>query len=180
MKLKLVRLVATSLFLLAAAVVSAAVPSKEPCELPPKLGSEIASKYPRTKVVALGDLTRDNQRFFQEDHDGACPGLAKVDFYGDGKPTLALVLTTRSDTKEKAYLLVAHKVGALWKMRMLDTAEGAPTPVVWVQPPGKYRDVDGKKEIKATRPVIVFAGYEAWAIVYAWTGNAVTKVWIAD
>jgi RHS repeat-associated protein len=48
------------------------------------------------------------------------------------------------------------------------------------QPPGEYRDVYGKKEIRATRPVIVFAGYESWAIVYAWTGKHIAKVWIAD
>jgi len=32
-------------------------------------------------------------------------------------------------------------------------------------------DVYGKKEIRATSPVMVFAGYESWAILYAWTGG---------
>jgi hypothetical protein len=32
----------------------------------------------------------------------------------------------------------------------------------------------------AKRPVIVFCKYEAWAIVYSWTGTRVDKVWISD
>lgn len=62
----------------------------------------------------------------------------------------------------------------------MDTADGAPAPVVWSQPAGEYRDVYGKKEIRATRPVIVFTGYESWSILYAWTGSKVTKIWLRD
>jgi hypothetical protein len=38
----------------------------------------------------------------------------------------------------------------------------------------------GQKKIRATRPVIVFCGYEAWAILYAWTGKDVIKIQLAD
>ena len=60
----------------------------------------------------------------------------------------------QSDTKQKAKLVVAHQVGGQWKTVILDTADGAPVPVVWSQPPGQYRDVYGKKEIRATKPVM--------------------------
>lgn len=150
------------------------------CDLSRSLQREIATKYPGRKVVTLPDLGEDDRGFFQKDHGNACPGLTKVDFYGDGKPTLALVLIPRDGAKGKADLVVAHQVGRNWKVVLLDTAEGPPVPVVWSQPPGKYRDVDGKREIRAARPVIVFTGYESWAIVYAWTGKSVSKVWIAD
>lgn len=180
MKLKAMRLATLSLILLGARPALPAGRSKDACELAPELASEVVDSYPNAKVVTLGDLTPDNKKFFQEDHHSACPGLAEVDFYGDGKPTLALVLATRSAAGEMAYLLVAQKVGAAWKIKVLDTADGAPTPVVWIQPPGKYEDVYGEKEIRATRPVIVFTGYEAWSIVYAWTGKTVSKVWIED
>jgi hypothetical protein len=106
--------------------------------------------------------------------------LVKADFYGDGKPTLALVLIAKSGEKKKAKLVLAHEVGGNWETRIVDTADGAPAPVVWSQPPGEYRDVYGKKEIRATRPVIVFTGYESWSILYAWTGSKVTKIWLRD
>lgn len=34
--------------------------------------------------------------------------------------------------------------------------------------------------IRARHQVIVFCGYESWAILYAWTGKEVVKTWISD
>jgi|SRR5882762_8077869 len=157
-----------------------AVGPNEACDLPRGLQSEISAKYSGAKLVSLEDLDGDDRSFFQKDHGDACPGSTKVDFYGDGKPTLALVLTTKTGAKEKAELVLAHQVEGSWKTKMLDTADASPVPVVWSQPPGEYRGVYGKKEIRATRPVVVFAGYESWTILYAWTGNRVTKIWLRD
>src|SRR5579863_6474050 len=141
----------------------------EACDLPEGLQHEIAVRYAGAKLVRLSDLNDDDRGFFQKDHGDGYPGLAKLDFYGDGQLTLALVLIGKSGAKEKAQLVLAHDVGGRWETRMVDTTNGEPVPVVWSQPPGAYRDVNGKKEIRATRPVIVFAGYESWAILYAWT-----------
>jgi hypothetical protein len=157
-----------------------AVGPNEACNLPLELQNVIAGKYSGAKVVGLSDLDQDDKGFFQKDHGDACPGVTKVDFYGDGKETFALALITKTGTKEKAELVLAHRVGGRWETKMLDTVDGAPVPVVWSQPPGDYRDVDGKKEIRATRPVIVFAGYESWAILYAWTDTGVSKIWLQD
>jgi len=77
-------------------------------------------------------------------------------------------------------LVVAQQVGGHWETTVLDTADGAPVPVVWSQLPGQYPDVYGKNEIRATKPVIVFTGYESWSILYAWTGSGVTKIWLQD
>jgi hypothetical protein len=160
--------------------VAVAAPANDACNLPPDLQHEIAAKYPGAEPVMLAALDADDKGFFQKDHGDACPGLVKVDFYGDGKPTLALVLIAKGETKGKAKLVVAHQVGGQWKTVLLDSADGAPVPVVWSQPPGQYRDVYGKKEIRATKPVIVFTGYESWSILYAWTGSRVAKIWLQD
>lgn len=176
--LKSIPAMALCLFVLARAAVAA--PLDNACKLPESLQRKIASGYPGTVLVTLSALDADNKGFFEKDHGDTCPGLTKVDFYGDGEPTLALVLIAKSDTKEKAKLVVAHQVGGQWQTVLLDSADGAPVPVVWSQPPGQYRDVYGKKEIRATRPVIVFTGYESWSILYAWTGSRVTKIWLQD
>lgn len=157
---------------------AAAVPN-DGCDLPQDLQREVASKYRGAKIVTLSDLNEDDRGFFQKDHGNICPGLAKVDFYGDGKPTLAFVLLTKSGTSAQSRLIVAHQVAGKWKLTELDTG-GPNAPVVWSLAPGEYRDVYGNKTIRAARPVIVFCKYEAWAILYAWTGRAVTKVWIRD
>jgi hypothetical protein len=149
------------------------------CDLPQNLQRQVARKYPGKKVVTLADLQDDDRGFFQKDHNNSCPGLVKVDFYGDGKPTLALVLIGNGEGKDSSVLVVAHQVEAAWNISTLAT--GGPTvPVVWSLPPGEYRDVYGNKTIRATRPVIVFTKYESWGVLYAWTNNKVAKIWLSD
>jgi hypothetical protein len=178
-RLRFLTIPAVGLYLFVFVQMMAAAPPNEACDPPQSLQREIASKYPGAKLVSLSDLGDDDRGFFQKDHGDSCPGLVKVDFYGDGNPTLALVLITKDGAEDNTRLIVAHQVGQTWKMKLLDTG-GASVPVVWSQGPDEYRDVYGEKTIRATRPVIVFCKYEAWAIVYAWTGKQVTKVWIMD
>ncbi|PYU23530.1 MAG: hypothetical protein DMG32_16025 [Acidobacteria bacterium] len=143
------------------------------------LQHEISAKYPASKLVRLSDLEEYDRKLFRKDHGNSCPGLVNVDFYGDQKETLALVLTTGEGANQKAELIVARKLGQSWQTALLDTA-GLSVPVVWRQKPGTYKDIENGKTIRATKPVIVFCGYGGWAIVYAWTGKGVDKVWLAD
>jgi len=159
--------------------VAAAAPQHGECDLPKNLQREIVSKHPGKTVVTLSDLQEDDRGFFQADHGNSCPGLVKVDFYGDGRPTLALVLVPKGGANQNAELVIVHLVDGTWKIAAL--ASGGPSiPVIWSLPPGKYTDVYGEKTIRATRPVIVFFQYEAWGILCAWTNNRVVKIWIAD
>lgn len=179
MWLKCISISALSFCLLGLAQVAAAGPSNDACDLPNDLRAVVEAKYPSTKIVSLLDLNEDDRALFQKDHADSCPGLAKVDFYGDGKSTFALALTTKSGTNPKTQLALAHRVGTTWKVAILDKADG-PVPVVWSQKPGEYKDVYGEKRIHAIRPVIVFCGYSSWAVLYAWTGKQVEKVQLSD
>ena len=128
--------------------------------------------------MRLSDLSEDDKQLFQKGHAEGCPGLVKVDFYGDGKPTFALALTTKIQSYPRTKLVLAHRVGADWEVAILGKADG-PIPVVWSQEPGEYKSVY-EKRIRATRPVIVFCGYSSWAVLYAWTNNRVAKIWLRD
>ena len=139
----------------------------------------VAARYPGARLITLDDLAPDDEGLFHGDHGDACPGLAEVDFYGDRRPTLALVLLTKRKGSEVSILVVAHKLEKGWLTTELDTG-GQDVPVVWGESAGKYTDVYGNKTVRATRPVIVFCKYEAWAILYAWTGTRVTKIWLRD
>ncbi len=147
------------------------------CEFPQDLKDEVSIRYPGFTLVKLADLSADDKAIFQKDHASQCPGSASVDFYGDGKPTHAIVLVDKR--KKKANLIVAHKLGR-WELQLLESSDTTPLPVVWRDRPGKYQDVYGEKKLAATHPVIVLCGYESWAIVYAWTGSKIEKVWISD
>jgi len=151
----------------------------ENCALPPDLQSELGTSYPGSTIVKLENLSEYDRQLFHKDHDGRCPGLVKIDFFGDGTPTWAIVLMRGGSAKPTVELVVAHKTHRTWKLTSIDKSEG-PAAVVWKERAGSYRDIHGKKEIRATRPVIVFCQYEAWTILYSWTGAKVAKVWIRD
>ena len=179
MRVKSVLICVVSLYLFAANQVAAAK-SQDRCALPSGLSDAISKKYPGASVVTLADLDEYNRKLFQKDHGTRCPGLVKVNFYGDGKPTLALLLKAGEGSKQKAELVVARQLGEDWDLRSLETTDTAPVPVVWRQGPGKYDGMSEPKTIRATNPVIVLCGYGSWAILYAWTGKEVVKTWISD
>lgn len=167
-----------SFYMVVAIQTAVAAPPTSPCDLPPGLSDEVSKKYPGTHVVSLEDLSKNDRQSFQKDHGRRCPGVVRVNFYGDGKPTWALVLIAGESPKRKAELVVARQAGEGWETRSLETTDG--TSVVWREGPGKYDDLDGKKTIRATKPTIVFAGYGSWSILYAWTGKEVEKVQLSD
>jgi hypothetical protein len=151
------------------------------CALPSGLREKITNKYPKAHVVSAADLGEDDEKQFQQDHGLECPGLTNVNFYGDEKPTLAVVLLSEGGIRgAETQLIVAHEIQNGWELRSL-AQHINDTPVIWHERPGKYDDVYGEKTIKAKNPVIVLWGsYGSWAIVYAWIGNRVEKIWIRD
>lgn len=178
MRLKHVLVCVVGLYLFAANHAVYAALSKDSCDFPRGLKDELSKKYPDMRLVSLADLDEHDRKLYKKDHGIRCPGLARVNFYGDGKPTWAVVLIAGENPKRKAELVVARLGADGWEIRPLETTDG--TPVVWREPPGKYEDLYGKKTIQAANPVIMFVGYESWAVVFAWTGKDVDKVQISD
>ena len=178
MRLAPIRTCSAVLFLLVCVQALGAAPPPDRCKYPPGLGDEISKKYPGTRLVSLGDLEDYDRKLYQKDFGTRCPGLVKVNFYGDGKPTWALVLISGEGLKQKAELIVAHQVALGWETRSLEIADGAP--VAWREGPGKYEGMNREKPIRAKYPVIVFCGYGSWAVVYAWTGKDVEKAQVSD
>lgn len=167
------------LFFLSSVSVGFAAP-QDGCSLPADLHEELAGQYPNAHVVSLADLVPDDKTLFQKEHGSDCPGISKVDFYGDGKPTLALVLLLDEKDGAQTQLIVAHEIQHGWELKRLEQDITGPAPVVWSERPGKYHDVYGEKTINAINPVIVLCAYDSWAILYAWTGKRVEKIWIRD
>src|SRR5689334_18044488 len=117
-----------------------AAPATNTCKLPPGLSDVISKKYPGTSLVELTDLSAEDKAFFRKDHGTRCPGLVTVDFYGDGKPTWAVVLLSNAASARTTELLVARQLDHGWRIQSLDIADAAPVPVVWRQGPAKYQD----------------------------------------
>jgi hypothetical protein len=132
LKTPLLSAVSLCLFCLSATVANPR--SKDLCALPFGLGDEISKNYPNAKLVSLADLDEHDRKLFQKDGT-RCPGLARVDFYGDRRPTWALSLVAGENPKHRAQLVVAHKTRNGWETRSLETTDG--TPVIWRMNPVK-------------------------------------------
>jgi hypothetical protein len=72
------------------------------------LGEEISKRFPGTHIVTAAHMGEYDRKLFHKDHGTRCPGLVKVNFFGDGKPTWAVVLISGDNPKRKAQLVVAH------------------------------------------------------------------------
>lgn len=171
-----------SLLLAALAFVSSCLAAApDSCELPADLRPVLLRSFPNKKVVSLIDLEKRDLELWEKDHGKSCPGLVQVDFYGDAKPTWAIVLfgpDSKSVNGITAVLVLAHKPDTDWKIKIVETTNGVP--VVWKEKPGEYIGLYKEKTIRAPHPVIIFCGYNSWAILYAWTGTRITKTWLSD
>jgi hypothetical protein len=163
--------------LFAANQVLAASP-EDRCALPPSLDDEISRTYLRARPVSLADLGDYARKQFRKDFGTRCPGLVRVNFYGDGKPTWALLLVAKEGPKQKPELVVAHQLGNVWDICSLEIAGGAVA--VWREVPGKYEGMYAGKLIRAKNPVILISDYGSFTMLYAWTGKEVEKIWLSD
>jgi hypothetical protein len=151
----------------------------DPCTLPSGLDAKIAAKHPTAHVVRVRDLSEDNGKLYAKDHGASCPGLIKIDFYGDGNPTWAIALISGDDPRQlKSHLVVARHQDSGWDIRTLATAIGIP--VVWKERAGEYKDIYGQKTIRSTSPVLVLCYYSSSTTVYAWDSKKVEEIWLQD
>ncbi|MCA1828830.1 MAG: hypothetical protein ABR567_19560 [Myxococcales bacterium] len=111
----------------------------------------------------------------KKDRKIGCPGIARVDFYGDGRTVLAISIKTGDDGQ----LLLAEKDGSGWKLSPLQSARGA-SMAVWFGKAGKYESVYGEKSFTSKGDVILYFDGESATIAYGWTGAAIEKVWTSD
>lgn len=154
------------------------------CELPKSLAEKVKQVLPGYSVITANALRKSDRSRYRADHGASCPGLVKIDFYGTRLPTYGIAVAKLEDKKMDAKLLVAtqtEKVTGKWSVIEVDSAATLTSaPVIWAEPPGEYRDVHRQKTINAKHPVLLFVGYESWAIVYAWNGTEIQKVWVSD
>lgn len=133
------------------------------------------------RIVSLEILDPYDRKLFVKDHKGKCPGIAKVDLYGDGRKVYAIVLTRGKDVDRKSKLILAEETGKnRWQITTLEDEVTGPTPVAVQGSAGEYEHVYREKKLTSQHEVVFFIGYESWAIVYAWNGKEIEKIQASD
>lgn len=180
-----------NLAVLSLCILLAAPPRKmpNPCAsaLPESLAAELHSRFPASKVLTLSALTPRDRRLFQQKNPGKCPGVAALDFFGDGRDAFAIILSEPVEPKPNPTFVGSHEAvlclarpepNNRWSFQLVERAN-SPTAVVGSLPPGEYESVYGDAVIHAKNPVIGF-GEESWFIAFSWNGSRIEKVWLAD
>ena len=109
-----------------------------------------------------------------------CPGIAKVDFYGDGRSVYAIVIERPSENAGTVdgKLVLVEKKGSEWKLSILN--EGNTAGDVWHAPVGEYTDTYGKWTVRSKGDCILYFWYESSEVLYAWTGEKIEEVQMSD
>ena len=157
-----------------------------PHALPAPLLEILKTEYPDWKLVDLEDLGSEGADFYRKDADvypeknpTGCPGAARVDLYGDGQHAYALVLKRESNNRVKSKLLLSEiDKSKKWVSRTLMDDECVCA--VRTIPPGEHTDVIKGNTIKSRGEAILYIKYEAYAIVFAWTGQKIERVYVQD
>ena len=130
---------------------------KGTCTVPKTLHNKIIEKYSNYEIVTLKHLIEEDRLTFQKEHSTDCPGLVKLNFWGNGKPTFAILLINSLISKPKYQLIIATNYGEdKWELKTVDNADTTVSPVIWSESSGEYRDVWQENKIIAKYPVILF------------------------
>lgn len=158
------------LLLLAIQVSADASPRRHCSEtIPTAVQKIIHERYPDFHVRTKKDSTH------------GCPGIVKVDFYGDGRAVYAVVIQKDRDEQEMQQdgkLLLASKEGKGWKVEILE-GEGNPGSL-WHAAADEFVDMYKGRTAAAKGDIIVYFGYESWERAYGWTGEKIEMVQLSD
>ncbi len=117
----------------------------------------------------------------KKDSTHGCPGIVKVDFYGDGRAVYAVVIQKDHDEREMQQdgkLLLASREGKGWKVEILED-EGNPGSL-WHAPADKFVGMHEGRTAAAKGDIIVYFGYESWERAYGWTEEKIEWVQLSD
>jgi hypothetical protein len=115
----------------------------------------------------------------KKDSMRGCPGIVKVNFYGDGRTVYAVVIQQDHDNhRVEGKLLLASKQSQSWKVEVLDEGDGVGS--IWHGPAEEFDDMYRGRTQVPKGDIIVYFGYESWARAYGWTGEKIEVGQLTD
>jgi len=161
---------------LALSIQTADVPAKgDVCSLPTPLRDALQQRFGSSRVLKIADLFEDERPLFQKEHPGACPGIARGQFFGPGqRPAIAIVLLD-IEPKKNIRLVIARPALSTWTFVEADELDAGTTAVVSRATPEAGSVPKAKTDGKAVNEGVVLTSYETWKRLYSWNGRAFEK-----
>lgn len=174
-------LTAFTIVLVNACILEARQPSTEECTavLPKSVENLMRKTFRQWEIVSeklLGGLPPD----YRKERPTGCPGVLRLDLYGDGRPVFAILIMREIQNGWQTKLLLAEQEShKKWKLQTIweaNDVDGVLLPV----PPGEDSDIWRDVTIRGTGEGILYIKYEAYAIVFRWTGQSIEHVYVMD
>jgi hypothetical protein len=151
-------------------------PKEGACALPKALSDALQQRFGSSRVLNSADLYEDERALFRKEHPGACPGIARGQFFGPKeRPAMAIVLLD-VEPKKNLRLVVARPALATWTFFEVDELDQGSTPAAGTKGAGTYTDFNQKITRSSTNEVVALTGYETWQRVYVWNGRAFERL----
>ncbi len=170
--------------LLGATALAAPVRATKECSflLPESLAESLGRVHPGAKVLTLDQLHRRERRLFKKEEGRRCPGVVHLDFFGDHREAYGVVLVTGASQRRRLRLIVASRTSQApaWNIETLEAMKDPSLATLAKRRPGVYEDLRRKEKIEANAEALVWVRWDSWAILYAWTGQKIDKIWLSD
>ncbi len=157
-----------------------ASPKGDACSLPKALSDALQQRFGSSRVLKSADLYEDERGLFQKEHPGACPGIARGQFFGSGqRPAIAVILLD-VEPKKNLRLVVARPALSAWTFVEVDEMDQGSTAVAGRKGPGAYTDLPSAKARTTNNDVVTLTGYESWQRVYIWNGRTFDRLQVVE
>lgn len=162
--------------------------SEDAClaQVPASLRTVLSKSYPTHRLPRASDNDEMDRKLVKKDA-GACLGVARGDFDGDGAGDVALRLAAK-DGREAIFLVALQKHGG-WKVEKLAAWGEWSGTYIQVAPPGLYDriyDSEGDREpgevshLESRLPGVCFGRVASSGVAYFLIKDHWVHVWVSD
>ena len=163
---------------------SSAVKASGECakSLPSTLAQSLGQLYPSSALLTLDQLDRQARSLFVKEEGLRCPGVVRLDFFGDHREAYGVVVVTGAGEASRSHLVLASRidVASQWSIQTLHTLGDPSLATVAKEKAGSHEDLYRERKIEAKGEALVWIGWESWATLYAWSGEKIEKIWLSD
>jgi len=147
----------------------------------PDKAREAISDLHEWKVVKLTDLPADDQKLWENSHNGQCPGVAAGNFSEDKLSyAVALVRSQPSGALQEQLIVLLPEANSFRRTVVVKPTTVVGPFVIWRVPPGKYQGVDNAGTVQIAHDSFIYEKMEAYARQYYYDAGHLRSIVTAN
>jgi hypothetical protein len=155
---------------------------KQTCRpaLPSEFSTVLSEAYPYHRILALSDLSHDDQEIWEKTYPGVCPGLVFGRFTVSGEQGAILLVPDNVHSIDTKVILIDRRRRSSKPREVFSERRAGNLPVLRRSKPGIYKYVSTGRSVKSMHDVLLVEHLEATVIALVIQGARVQVIRIAD